>query len=148
MLLLFITITTLNDLLLVVEVKTRKTTVTNTVMKGNELWFSLIFFRQRPKRLQWYHLKRREIHLWMRSKIVIQGSDFLNHSAHSQHSTTNKNHIYSHCFDHMDIEKLQKTVQNKMIKAIYSNCKIHVYQFNICATAKGEVLLEMDAVYL
>ena len=106
MLLLFITITTLNDLLLVVEVKTRKTTVTNTVMKGNELWFSLIFFRQRPKRLQWFHLKRREIHLWMRSKIVIQGSDFLNHSTHSQHSTTNKNHIYSHYFDHMDREKL------------------------------------------
>ena len=146
MLLLFITITTLNDLLLVVEVKTRKTTVTNTVMKGNELWFSLIFFRQRPKRLQWYHLKRREIHLWMRSKIVIQGSDFLNHSTHSQHSTTNKNHIYSHYFDHMDREKLQKTVQNKMIKVIYSNCKI--YQFNTCATAKGEVLLEMAAVCL
>ena len=86
--------------------------------------------------------------MWMRSKIVIQGSDFLNHSTHSQHSTTNKNHIYSHYFDHMDIEKLQKTVQNKMIKVIYSNCKIHVYQFNICATAKGEVLLEMNAVYL
>ena len=48
----------------------------------------------------------------------------------------------------MDREKLRKTVQNKMIKVMYSNCKIHVYQFNICATAKGEVLLEMDAVYL
>ena len=82
----------------------------------------------------------------MRSKIVIQGSDFLNHSAHSQHSTTNKNHIYSHYFDHMDREKLQKTVQNKMIKVIYSNCKI--YQFNTWATTKGEVLLEMAAVYL
>ena len=76
----------------------------------------------------------------------MQGSDFLNHSTHSQHSTTNKNHIYSHYFHHMDIEKLQKTVQNKMIKVIYSNCKI--YQFNTCATAKGEVLLEVDAVYL
>ena len=84
--------------------------------------------------------------MWMRSKIVIQGSDFLNPSTHSQHSTTNKNHIYSHYFDHMDREKLQKTVQNKMIKVIYSNCKI--YQFNTCATAKGEVLLEMAAVYL
>ena len=82
----------------------------------------------------------------MRSKIVIQGSDFLNHSTHSQHSTTNKNRIYSHYFDHMDREKLQKTVQNKMIKVIYSNCKI--YQFKTCATAKGEVLLEMAAVYL
>ena len=84
--------------------------------------------------------------MWMRSKIVIQGSDFLNPSTHSQHSTTNKNHIYSHYFDHMDREKLQKTVQNKMIKVIYSNCKI--YQFNTCATTKGEVLLEMAAVYL
>lgn len=84
--------------------------------------------------------------MWMRSKIVIQCSDFLNHSIHSQHSTTNKNHIYSHYFDHMDREKLQKTVQNKMIKVIYSNCKI--YQFNTCATTKGEVLLEMAAVYL
>ena len=82
----------------------------------------------------------------MRSKIVIQGSDFLNPSTHSQNSTTNKNHIYSHYFDHMDREKLQKTVQNKMIKVIYSNCKI--YQFNTCATTKGEVLLEMAAVYL
>lgn len=84
--------------------------------------------------------------MWMRSKIVIQGSDFLNHSAHSQHSTTNKNDIYSHYFDHIDREKLQKTVQNKMIKVVYSNCKI--YQFNTCATAKGEVLLEMTAAYL
>lgn len=84
--------------------------------------------------------------MWMKSKIVIQCSDFLNHSTHSQHSTTNKNHIYSHYFDHMDREKLQKTVQNKMIKVIYSNCKI--YQFNTCATTKGEVLLEMAAVYL
>ena len=84
--------------------------------------------------------------MWMRSKIVIQGSDFLNPSTHSQNSTTNKNHIYSHYFDHMDREKLQKTVQNKMIKVIYSNCKI--YQFNTCATTKGEVLLEMAAVYL
>ena len=46
----------------------------------------------------------------------------------------------------MDRAKLQKTVQNKMIKVIYSNCKI--YQFKTCATAKGEVLLEMAAVYL
>ena len=84
--------------------------------------------------------------MWMRSKIVIQCSDFLNHSTHSQHSTTNKNHIYSHYFDHIDREKLQKTVQNKMIKVIYSNCKI--YQFNTCATTKGKVLLEMAAVYL
>lgn len=84
--------------------------------------------------------------MWMRSKIVIQGSDFLNHSANSQHSTTNKNHIYSHYFDHMDREKLQKTVQNKMIKVVYSNCKI--YQFNTCSIAKGEVLLEMTAAYL
>ena len=45
--------------------------------------------------------------------MVLQGSNFLNHSNHSQNSTTNKNHIYSRYFGHMDREKLQKTVQNK-----------------------------------
>lgn len=84
--------------------------------------------------------------MWMRSKIVIQGSDFLNHSTHSQHSTTNKNHIYSHYFDHHGQREITENSTRQILNVIYSNCKI--YQYNTCSTAKGEMLLEMAAAYL